>query len=164
MEEYLSFVSIDTWTIILSWGNLLLLFLLLKKFLFKPINRILDARAEEIENTYKTAENTKSSAEELRDAYEEKLQNAKSEADDIIKSAVKSAELRSDSIVNEASQRANHIMEKTQKQIEQDKKNAVDEARSDIAAMAVEAAEKLIGKSLDIRDDEKLISDIIDKL
>lgn len=49
MNEYLPFVSIDTWTMIFTWANLLILFLLLKKFLFKPVTKILDERAEEIE-------------------------------------------------------------------------------------------------------------------
>ena len=48
MNEYLPFVSIDTWTMIFTWANLLILFLLLKKFLFKPVTKILDERAEEI--------------------------------------------------------------------------------------------------------------------
>ena len=47
MNEYLPFVSIDTWTMIFTWANLLILFLLLKKFLFKPVMKILDERAEE---------------------------------------------------------------------------------------------------------------------
>ena len=62
MNEYLPFVSIDTWTMIFTWANLLILFLLLKKFLFKPVTKILDERAEEIENSYKQAEETNDKA------------------------------------------------------------------------------------------------------
>lgn len=164
MGEYLQFVTIDVWTMIFTWANLIILFLLLKKFLFKPVNKVLDARQEEIENTYKQAEETKSEAENMKGEYEQKLLSAKNEADGIIKSAVEAANRRSDSIVSEANEQARHIMAKSQKQIEQEKKNAINEAREDIASMAVDVAEKLIGKKLDESDDEKLISDIIDRI
>ena len=153
MNEYLPFVSIDTWTMIFTWANLLILFLLLKKFLFKPVTKILDERAEEIENSYKQAEETNDKALSL-----------KSEADGIIKSAVETADRRSESIVNEANEKVRYIMEKSQKQIEQDKQNAVTDAKREIASMAVDAAEKIIGKKLTDSDDEELISDIIDRM
>ena len=106
MNEYLPFVSIDTWTMIFTWANLLILFLLLKKFLFKPITKILDKRAEEIENSYKQAEETNDKALSLKSEYEEKLLSAKNEADGIIKSAVETADRRSESIVNEANEKS----------------------------------------------------------
>ena len=170
MNEYLPFVSIDTWTMIFTWANLLILFLLLKKFLFKPVMKILDERAEEIENSYKQAEETNDKALSLKSEYEEKLLSAKNEADGIIKSAVETADRRSsdlrrsESIVNEANEKVRYIMEKSQKQIEQDKQNAVTDAKREIASMAVDAAEKIIGKKLTDSDDEELISDIIDRM
>lgn len=164
MEEYLPFVSIDVWTMIFTWVNLIILFLLLKKFLFKPVNKVLDERAQEIENSYKEAENTKSQAQSMRAEYENKLSGAQKEADGIIKSAVETANRRSDSIVSEANEQAKHIIEKSQKQIERDKKNAINEAEADIASMAVDIAGKIIGKKLDTDTDEKLISDIIDRI
>lgn len=85
-------------------------------------------------------------------------------ADGIIKSAVETADRRSESIVNEANEKVRYIMEKSQKQIEQDKQNAVTDAKREIASMAVDAAEKIIGKKLTDSDDEELISDIIDRM
>lgn len=164
MEEYLPFVSIDVWTMIFTWANLIILFLLLKKFLFKPVNKVLNERAEEIENSYKQAENTKSEAQSMKSKYEDKLSSVQTEADGIIKSAVEAANRRSDSIVSEANEQANHIIEKLQKQIERDKENAMNEAEADIASMAVDIAEKILGKKLDTNTDEKLISDIIDRI
>jgi len=78
----------------------------------------------------------------MKSEYEKKLSLAKDEADAVIKSAVETANMRSGSIVSEANERARHIMEKSQKQIEADKKTALDEAKNDIASMAIEAAEK----------------------
>ena len=74
------------------------------------------------------------------------------------------AQRRSDEIVNEASEKTQYIVEKSQKQIELDKKNAVNEAQGDIASLAVDIAEKIIGKKLDSKEDEQLVSDIIDRI
>ncbi len=164
MEEYLPFVSIHTWTVIMAWGNLLILFLLLKHFLFKPIKRILDEREKEIENVYKSAEDAENSARNLKTEYEARLQSADAEADGIIKAAVEKASRRSEDIVSEADEKARQLMERSRRQIERDKKQAVEDARDDIAAMAVSAAEKLIGKRLEAEDDDKIISDIIDRI
>ena len=51
MGEYLSFVTIDVWTMIFTWANLLILFLLMKKFLFGPVRRIIEKREEEINSS-----------------------------------------------------------------------------------------------------------------
>lgn len=164
MEEYLPFVSIDIWTMIFTWVNLIILFLLLKRFLFKPVNRVLEERAAEIENSYKKAENTNSEAQSMKAEYESKLLSAETEADGIIKSALETANRRSDSIVSEANEQAKRIMAKSQKQIERDKEKAINEAEADIVAMAVDIAEKIIVGKLDTDTDEKLISDIIDRI
>ncbi len=164
MEEYLPFVSIDLWTMIFTWVNLVILFLLLKKFLFKPVNKTLDERAAEIESSYKKAEDIKSEAQSIKAEYESRLSGAKTEADVIIKSAVETADKRSGSILSEANEQAKRIMEKSQKQIERDKKTAMEDAETDIVSMAVEIAEKIIGEKLDTHTDEKLISDVIDRI
>ena len=88
MNEYLPFVSIDTWTMILR-GQTAHIVSALKKFLFKPVMKILDERAEEIENSYKQAEETNDKALSLKSEYEEKLLSAKNEADGIINRQLK---------------------------------------------------------------------------
>lgn len=164
MEEFLAFVTVDTWTMIFTWANLLILFLLLKKFLFKPVNKMLDERAAQIEGAYKEAEDTKSEAQSIKTEYEQRLMGAREEADVIIKTAVETASMRSDSIVGEANEQARRILEKSQKRIEQEKAAAVNEAKRDVASMAVDVAEKLIGKRLTDSEDDKLITDIIERM
>lgn len=164
MDNYLPFVSLDVWTMIFTWINLVILFLLLKKFLFKPVNKVLEDRATQIENEYNDAEKTRAEVNEARLEYEDKLKSAKAEADSIIKSAVSTANERSSSIVGEANNEAKRIMEKSQKQLEQDKKNAIREMKEDIASLAVETAEKILKREIDEETDEDIISGIIDKL
>ncbi|MBQ2665034.1 MAG: F0F1 ATP synthase subunit B [Clostridia bacterium] len=164
MDNYLPFVSLDVWTMIFTWINLVILFLLLKKFLFKPVNKVLDERAAEIENEYTAAEKAHAEADNIRAEYESKIESAKTEADTIIKSAVTAANERSDAIVGEANTEARRIIEKSQKQLEQDKKNAMHEMRGEIASIAHDAAEKILKREIDEQTDNEIISEIIDKL
>ena len=76
----LDLVSIVPWEIITQLINLLLLFLLLKHFLFKPVQNILNARQAEIDKSYADAETAQTRAEELRDEYEKRISDAKAEA------------------------------------------------------------------------------------
>lgn len=164
MEEYLPFVSLDTWTMIFTWANLVILFLLLKKFLFKPVNKVLEERAAEIAGEYKSAEDAKYAASSMKTEYEQKLRSANAEAESIIKSAVNTANERSNSIVDEANDEAKRIIEKSQKQIETDKRNAMDAMKKDIASVAVDAAEKILKREIDASADDDLLSDIIDRM
>ncbi len=133
-----------------------------KEVLFKPVTKILDERAEEIENSYKQAEETNDKAISLKSEYEENFV-CKNEADGIIKSAVETADRRSESIVNEANEKVRYIMEKSQKQIEQDKQNAVTDAKERLR-LWLSMRQKNYRQKLTDSDDEELISDIIDRM
>ena len=69
MAEYLEFISINPWHIIMTWGNLLILVLLLKKFLFKPVNAVLEKRKSEVDAVYAGARTAKEKAEYLIDNF-----------------------------------------------------------------------------------------------
>ena len=74
--------------------------------------------------------------------------NAKKEAADIVKSAVKTAEMRSDDIIEDAKNTAKNLLDKANKEIEQEKKNAVNEIKTDISTLAVDIAKKVIKKDI----------------
>ena len=65
------------WDIVWTIVNLLILFLLLKHFLFKPITQMMESRTAEIENNLKDAEEQKQKAQQLNTQYEEQLQGAR---------------------------------------------------------------------------------------
>lgn len=164
MGEYLPFVTIDMWTMIFTLINFAILFLLLKRFLFKPVNKLLSERAEEIALSYQKAENAENKALEIKKEYEAKLGSARSEADEIIRSAIETAFVHSDGIIKDANAQAQIIIEKTHRQVEHEKTAAMNEAKKNIASMAVSATEKLIKKSLGTETDERLIADVIDRI
>ena len=77
MEKYLNFVTIDVWTTIFTWGNLLILLLLMKKFLFKPVRAVIEKREQEINKMYTDAEQATNQANEMKASYEASIANAK---------------------------------------------------------------------------------------
>ena len=142
------FVSIDVWTIIMQWGNLLILMWLFKKFLFKPVMAILDARNDEIKNIYDEAEAVKKDAEELKNEYDSKLSGARDEAEEIVKFAVKNAKISSDEIISDAQSKAASIVERANEKILIERKKAVNEAKNELSDMALTIAGKVIERQI----------------
>ena len=162
MPEFQKFVSLAPWTMIFTWVNLLILVLLMKKFLFKPVMNMLEARDKEVNEMYSKAEVAQKNAQELEAEYNEKLSSAKEEASKIMKDAKHDATLRGEEIVGEAKKEASAILEKAQKEIEREKEAAMSEIKGDIADIAVNIAQKVIEKDLNEKDHEKLVEEFID--
>lgn len=158
------FVSIDVWTIIFQWGNLLVLMWLFKKFLFKPVMSILDARNNEIKNIYDEAEKARESAKKLKEEYDSKLSNAREEAEEIVKSAVKTAKRSSDELISDAQSKASSIVERANEKIESERKKAVSDARNELSDMAIAIAGKVIERQINAEDNKRIIEKFIDEL
>lgn len=157
----LDLVSIVPWDIVTQLINLLLLFLLLKHFLFKPVQNILNARQAAIDKSYADADSALNKAEELRDEYEKRIADAKAEATDIVKSATRKAQANGEEIIRDAQVQAAHLLEKADVQIEQEKKKAMNELKDEISGIAVDIASKVVEREIDEKDHEALISEFI---
>lgn len=158
------FFTIDVWTLIFTWVNLIILFLLMKKLLFKPVKNIIDQRQSEIDKMYTDAEESKNRAEEMEKDYTQKLSEAKQEANSIVSTAVKTAQLNSEKIMQEAQAQVSAMKAAAHEQIDYEKKTAVSEAKADIASMAVAIAEKVIEKEINEEDYERLVEKCIDEM
>ena len=160
----LNFVSLDTWTLIFTWLNLFILFLIVKKLFFKPMQKMLSEREKEISSTYERADAREKEAEDLKASYEEKISHAEGEAEKIVSYATKNAEARSDAIVKEAEEKAASMIERAQKNIEAQRESAFSELKSDVSSMAVDIAKKIIEKDIDEKAHEKLINEALEGL
>lgn len=161
MEKFQAFVTIAPWTMIFTWINLVLLVLIMKKLLFKPVTAILKQREDEVNSMYEKAEEAQKNAEALEADYTERLSNAKEEASRIMKDATKEATLKGEKIISAAQAQASMTLKKAEKEIERDKAAAVKEIKNDIASIAVGVAQKVIEKDLNESDHEKLVEDFI---
>ena len=84
MEGFESLVGMDFWTALLTLCNMIITFAVLKKFLFKPVKKMIDDRQQEIDHLYADADNSKAQAEALQAQYAAKLKAAGAEGDRII--------------------------------------------------------------------------------
>ncbi|MGL5694253.1 MAG: F0F1 ATP synthase subunit B [Peptostreptococcaceae bacterium] len=144
--------------------NTVLVFLLLKKLLFKPVLNIVDAREQEIQDNLAKGENAKNQGVALKHEYEEKISRAKEEGQEIIKQATLRAEQKSTEIISGAKNDATQIKEKVEKDIEQERQKVMNEIKDDISNIALLAASKVIEKDIDKNKHEDLINDFIKKV
>ena len=157
----LSFVTLDTWTLIFTWVNLLLLFLLVKKLFMKPMQNMLAERQAEIDSQYSKAEKMEADAVQMKNEYEEKLSKAESEASAIVSDAVANASLRSEAIVKEAEEKASGMIKRAQKSIDAQRESAFMSLKGDVSQMACDIAKKIIEKDIDEKDHEALIDNAL---
>lgn len=150
------------WTLIAQLLNFVILYFILKRFLYKPIKKMLDSREQEVKKAYDDAETASKEATELKSAYEEKLASAKEEAQEIVKTATKKAQSKSDEIIGEAQQKAVSMKQKAEEQIELEKKKALKEIKDDIADLAISAARQVVGHELEASGHERLVEDFIE--
>lgn len=160
--EYAGFFGIEFWSLLFTWINLLILFLLMKRFLYKPVKKMLESRKNEVEQTYREADEAKENALSMQKEYEAHLQNAKEEAKELVRTATRKAQLRSEEIVAEAHEKSAGMIKRAEEQIENEKKQAVNEIKNEISDMALLAAEKVVGKELNKAEHERLIEEFID--
>ena len=160
----LKFVTIDTWTMIFTWVNLLILFLLLKKFLFKPVMKMIADRQQEIDGMYADADKAKTEAAAMEADYRQRLENAAQTSERMMKEAVVRAQAREDEIVTQAKVEAAAIMDKAVADIAQEKKKAVNDAKDEISEMAMAIAGKVVGRALNSEDQAALVDHFIDEL
>ena len=148
---YEAFVSIGWWEILVTMCNTLITFLIIKKFLYKPVRKMLAARSEEVQSMYSSAEKAQSEAEQMRSEYTERLSKAKEEAAEIVGSATRRAAERSDEILRESSQQASAMVKKAERVIE-------------VADRSVMIASKIVERDVKPEDHERFIEDFIDKV
>ena len=161
MTQFENFIGFNPWTALFTLLNLVLTFLILKKFLFKPVNKMIDDRQKEIDEIYADAEDAKTKAAELKQDYDRKMQQARAESAQIIQSATTEANRRGDEIVRRARLDADAIRTKATNDVELEKKKALNEVKSDISRIAVDIAEKVVEKKLDVSDQDRLIDDFL---
>ena len=159
--EVQEFVSLTPWTMIFEVVNLLIVMLILKKFLFKPVNAVLEQRQAEIGGMYQKAEDAQKEAQALKQAYDKRMSGARKEADELIVAAQDSARRRGDEIVEDARDEAVQLRRRAEEDIELQKRKALREARDELADMAVDIAGKVVEREVTREDHDRLVEEFI---
>ena len=164
MAQFESFIGVNFWTALFTLLNFLALFFVLKKFLFKPVLKMIQDRQQEIDDMYLDAGNAKSEAQALEAEYKEKLAVASQTGERIVKEAVARGQSREEEIIRKANEEASAILDKAAADIAMEKKKAVNDAKDEISELAVAIAEKVVGRELNQADQAKLVDSFINDL
>lgn len=164
MEIFQDFVSIGGWEIVVTIANTLIVFLIVRRFLFKPVHKMLAARANEVQDMYDRAETDRSEAEKMKKDYTESIAGAKTEAAQITQNATRRASVRAEEILADADRQALDMKKKAEQSIEQERKRAMNEIKDEIAGLSVLIASKIAQKDISASDHERMIEDFIDKV
>lgn len=164
IDKFEQFVGVNVWTMIFAWINLLILYLFLKKILFKPLKNMIDSRQKEIDDMYSDAESSRTDAAALKSEYEEKISHAEEESEEILRTAHRRAQLKEEEILREANDKAARAIERAEEQIEQEKKRAINEVKNEVSGLAIDIAAAVIGRDVSAGEHEDLINDFIDNI
>ncbi len=148
-------------TMLVQLCSTLVLFLLMKKFLWKSVKNFLDVRADKMQSDLAESEQAKQDALTDRQKALEELQGASARGEKIVEAAVKQAKDEKESILLEAGKQADALRKKAQEQIESDRQQMYDGMSKEMVEVAMSAVEKLVG-SKDTSDmDRKAIEEFV---
>lgn len=161
---YQSLVTVNPVTLIAQICNLFLQLLVFKIFFLDKIKVILDQRREAADKQITEAENAKAEAMTIKKTYEQNMLQAKAKADDLLQTAQRTANSRSEEIIAQAQQQAAQIKSKAADDIALEKKKAINEAKDEISDLAMAIAGKVVGRELNAGDQAEMIDRFIDEL
>ena len=164
MDVNFQFFSIEPTTIIGVLLNTFILLLVVKKFLFEPVNKILEERKSQVSNTYEEANAALENAHTLENEYTDKLSAAKEESAEMLRNAAQRAQTRSEEIISAAKNEAEGIMTRANADIERERQRAISSVKDDISDIAVDIAEKVIGREVSHEDQDRLIDEFISEI
>ena len=154
-------VTIVPWNFIATILNLFIQVYLIKRFLFKPINEMLEKRRAKADAQIQDAVKAKDEALAMKEEYEKNMQDAKNKANEILTTAQKTAAVQSEEMLKDAALQAAAMKEKAEVDIAQEKRKAVNEIKGEIGGMAMEIAGKVIEREISEEDHAKLIDEFI---
>ena len=132
-------LNIDPWNMVMIVINLLVLYAIFRKFLYKPVMNVIHQREELIQGQFDSAKKTQDDALALKADYEQKLEQANVKADQIIQ-----AKEEHENAILETQAKTDRMIEKAKADIEKEQKQAQQEVQGEIAKLALIAARKII--------------------
>ena len=157
-------LGVNPWTALFTLANTVALFLVLKKFLFKPVLKMIEDRQQEIDGMYREAGDARDQAQAMEAEYRQKLSEAQATGERIVKEAVTRGQSREEEILRQAARDADAMRDKAAADIAREKTKAVNDAKNEISDMAMAIAAKVVGRQLNAEDQDALIDGFIDEL
>ena len=162
--QTLDVISVNLWQILISLANLLLIYIILKKLLWKPVKKVMDERKAMVDKQFADAAAAEAQAEADKAAWAEKLAGADDEADARIAAADETARRHGDRIVADAKDKAQGILRQAEAEAELERQKAVATIKEEIASVSAELAEKLLEREVNTKDHAALIESFLNEV
>lgn len=164
MSEIFETLGLDTALLVSQIVNFLLLLILLKKFAYGPILKMLESREEKIRKSLKNAEKIQLELSEAETTKAREIARAKEEARKIIEAAYVTAQNANEKTMQETQTKTREIVEKAKEEIRAEKDKSLREAEGQIADLALIIAEKILKRNLDANAEQRLTEETLTKL
>jgi F-type H+-transporting ATPase subunit b len=148
------------WTIIFF----VIVFVVLRKYAFGAIQKLIDERREQIRKSLEEADNARDEARNLLEEHRRLIGQARSQAEEILVEARKTRESMEQRMREETETERQRRLEETRKEIASETARALEQIRNEVADLTLEAASRVVGRSLDADRDRELISEAIGSL
>ncbi|MBI2474038.1 F0F1 ATP synthase subunit B [Candidatus Uhrbacteria bacterium] len=144
--------------------NFSIVLLVLWKWAYTPVVRLLEERQEKITKGVKQAEEIEKRILALEKEQEEILNKAKSEAAAVLDNARSEAQQRKDSLLDKTKEEIKEVIAQGKLQLQREKEQMIRESREEIASIAVEATRKILSETIDEKKSQKLAEQVIDSM
>jgi len=151
-------------TFLITIVNIAILFVILRKLLFKKVTQFMDTRTNKIQSSIDEAEKSREEAKALQKKYEEQLKNVQEESENIILSARRQAQKEADKIVANGLRTAETLVASAHRQIEADRETAMALFRSEATALVISASSKLLQRELTQEDNHRFVGLLLQEI
>jgi len=157
----MNILEISWQAVVLQVFAFLVLIWAMRKWLFGPIGGVLEARQNEVQSTLDQVYRDRQAMEASRQEYETRLATIEAEARDRIQAAIKEAQGMKEEIIGSAHQEADRLVTQDREEVIREKQRAMVELRQQVADLAINAAGKILSRSVDDRAHRELVNDFI---
>ena len=162
--QTLDVISVNIWQILISLANLLIIFLILKKLLWKPVQKVMEERKAMVDKQFADAAEAEAKANEDKALWAEKLAAADEEADARIAAADETARHHGERVVAEAKEKAQGILRQAEAEAELERRKATASIKEEIASVSAELAEKMLEREINSADHRAMIASFLDEV
>lgn len=145
-------------------GMMLVLFPVIKMFYTAPLEEAIHERNSSLEKTFAEAEELRETMNKMRADYERKLAQTEAEAREQIQAQIKEAQQLRQTLMGEATARADELVRRANQEIEAERSRVMSELRLEVVNLTLAATEKLLGENVDSAKNRKLVEEFIDKI
>jgi len=152
------------WTFVFQICNTIILFLILKKFLFVPVTDMMESREKGISDSLQNADRLSTEADNYKKEYLFKLQSAEDEGREVISKATRIADEKYSKLIKEAREEVMKLKVRADSDIEFERIKAINEIKDEISSLAIFAASKVLESEVDEDKNRVLVNKFIEQV